>query len=77
MHKTIAVAIVWIIVAALPAPAMAAGTPPREGGLLPDIVLPVPDQPEQRDYLGLSTAGTFRIPDIRAGIVIIEVFSMY
>ena len=58
--------------------AVAGNQPPAEGGVLPDIVLPVPGDPAQREYLGLAAAeGTFKIPDIQAEVVIIEIFSMY
>jgi len=77
MRQTLSAMLVWIILAALPAPARVAETPPREGGVLPEIVLPVPEQADQRDYLGLSPGETFRLTDIRARIVIIEIFSMY
>ena len=51
--------------------------PPPEGGVLPDIVLTVPDTPKQKEYLGLNVQGTFKITEIKAEVVIIEVFSMY
>jgi hypothetical protein len=50
---------------------------PVEGGLLPDIVLKVPQSPAHREYLGLAAKKTFKIPDIKSEIVIIEIFSMY
>ena len=53
------------------------GLPPPEGGVLPDIVLTVPDNPKQQEYLELNDQGTFKIPEIKAEVVIIEVFSMY
>jgi len=52
-------------------------TPPAEGGVLPEIVLTVPESPEHREYLGLTGKKTFKIPDIESEIVIIEIFSMY
>jgi len=52
-------------------------SPPEKGGTFPDIVLPVPADPADRRYLGLPENGTFKIPDIKAGVVIIEVFNMY
>ena len=55
----------------------AATQPPPVGGVLPDIVLPVPDQPEHRTYLGIKDKQQFTIPEIDAPIVIVEVFSMY
>lgn len=55
----------------------AEGTPPPEGGTLPEISLPAPVQPEVQQYLGVADKGTFKLPGIRAEILIIEVFSMY
>ena len=51
--------------------------PPVEGGILPDIVLATPKSPEHQDYLGISEKNTFKIPEIKAEVVIIEIFSMY
>jgi hypothetical protein len=49
----------------------------QKGGQLPSIVLPIPKSAEERGYLGLSGSGTFKIPQIKADVVIIEIFSMY
>jgi thiol-disulfide isomerase/thioredoxin len=51
--------------------------PPSEGGFLPDIVLSVPQNSDQKKYLGLSGEATFTIPQINASVVIVEIFSMY
>ena len=51
--------------------------PPAEGGLLPPIDLGVPQSMEYRQYLGISGDKTFTIPEIKAEIVLIEIFSMY
>ncbi len=51
--------------------------PPPEGGVLPGIVLNVPENSELRQYLGVSDKKTFTIPEIKAEVVIIEIFSMY
>jgi hypothetical protein len=56
---------------------VAATQPPEEGGVLPDIVLPVPKSLEHQNYLGLPGSGNFKIPEIKAEVVIIEIFSMY
>jgi peroxiredoxin len=53
------------------------GAPPVEGGTLPEITIPMPESATDRDYLGLQGEGPFRIPDIKAQAVIIEIFSMY
>lgn len=55
----------------------AAGQPPPEGGVLPNIELPVPETPQHRQYLGLDQESVFSIPEIKAEVVIIEIFSMY
>jgi hypothetical protein len=55
----------------------AASQPPEEGGVLPGIVLTVPKNPEVQSYLGLTGKGKFEIPEIKAEVVIIEIFSMY
>jgi peroxiredoxin len=57
--------------------ALAAGKPPEKGEVLPVINLPIPKNPEERSYLGLSGSGLFKIPQIKARAVIVELFSMY
>ena len=56
---------------------MAKSTPPEKGEMLPDVTLAVPDNQVYRDYLGLSKGSAFKIPEIKATVVIIEIFSMY
>jgi thiol-disulfide isomerase/thioredoxin len=56
---------------------LAATVSPSKGDVLPKINLPIPKSPDENKYLGLSGVGTFRIPQIKAKIVIVEVFSMY
>jgi len=55
----------------------AAETIPSEGQAFPDLALPVPEKANEREYLGLEGKGTFRIKQIKADLVIIEIFSMY
>jgi thiol-disulfide isomerase/thioredoxin len=57
--------------------ASAVTKPPSEGDLLPEIVLTVPQILDQQKYLGLSSETTFTIPQIKASVVIVEIFSMY
>jgi peroxiredoxin len=56
-----------------------AGSPPAAGGVLPDIKLPIPKDSADKNYLGLGFFGfgSFKIPEIKARVVIIEIFSMY
>jgi hypothetical protein len=51
--------------------------PPAVGGTLPDFTLPAPKAPEDQKYLGLAGSGNFGISDIKAAVVIIEIFNMY
>jgi hypothetical protein len=51
--------------------------PPAVGGVLPEFTLSVPQNDMQRQYLGVAGKDRFTIPEIRADIVIIEIFSMY
>ena len=57
----------------------AASSPPVVGGTLPDITLAAPKDSVGKNYLdlGFFGFGTFKIPDIKAKVVIIEIFSMY
>jgi thiol-disulfide isomerase/thioredoxin len=58
-------------------PALAANKPPEKGEQLPGINLPIPQNPEERNYLGLSGSGFFKIPQIKTKVLIVEIFSMY
>ena len=51
--------------------------PPAVGGVLPEFTLPVPKSDEHQDYLGVGGKDAFSVPEIRADVVIIEIFSMY
>ena len=55
----------------------AASQPPAEGGKLPEIILAAPLDTELRQYLGVGGKETFTIPEIKAEVVLIEIFSMY
>jgi thiol-disulfide isomerase/thioredoxin len=59
--------------------ARTANSPPAVGGTLPDIKLPIPKDSAEKNYLdlGFFGFGTFKIPEIKAKLVIIEIFSMY
>lgn len=56
---------------------VAAKSPPQKGGVLPEIDLAVPKDTAHRSYLGVSSDGTFKIPQVKAEVVIIEIFNMY
>jgi peroxiredoxin len=78
MIKTILVWLTIIVaITVLSGVAIAENRPPQVGGFLPDIVLPVPQNLLHVEYLGIETKGSFKIPQIAADTVIIEIFSMY
>jgi len=54
--------------------------PPTVGAPLPDFSLPVPKDTADKNYLNISRSffsGSFRIPQISANVVILQIFSMY
>jgi len=60
--------------------AVQAAAPPAPGGVLPDFSLPVPKETADKNYLNISGSffsGSFKIPQIKANVVILQVFSMY
>jgi thiol-disulfide isomerase/thioredoxin len=77
--KRILIAFVLAVVFSLSIalPIFAADKPPQKGEKLPVISLPIPKNPAEKSYLGLSGEGSFKIPQIKAKVVIIEIFSMY
>ncbi len=69
-------AIPFLLLASASSP-FAANKVAEKGGVLPTINLPIPKNPDEKGYLGLSGDGSFRIPKIKAKVVIVELFSMY
>ena len=55
----------------------AAKSPPVKGEGLPEINLAIPLEHSDRNYLGLPSSGFFKIDEIKARVIIIEIFSMY
>jgi peroxiredoxin len=51
--------------------------PTIRGDALASIKLPVPQEPSAKSYLGLTGEGSFTISQIKAHVVIIEIFNMY
>jgi peroxiredoxin len=68
--------VVALFVSVLFASANASQTP-QAGEPLPDFELTIPENPQARTYLGLKEGGSFKVPQIKADVVIIEIFSMY
>lgn len=57
--------------------AWAGEQPPAVGGTLPDFTLAAPKAAQDQKYLGLTGPTDFKIGDIQAAVVIIEIFNMY
>jgi thiol-disulfide isomerase/thioredoxin len=74
MNQLAAVAIFAIV---FNAQSIGANSTPRKGGTLPTINLDVPKDPAHRSYLGFSGEGQFDILQIKAEVVIIQIFNMY
>jgi thiol-disulfide isomerase/thioredoxin len=77
--KTIPVGLASIIIflALFYSLAFGSNVPPVTGDVLPEVTMKVPQNAADRRYLGLEVNGFFTIPQIKAAIVIIEIFSMY
>ncbi len=50
---------------------------PLEGEAFPDISITPPENQNDIDYLGLKEKKSFKLAQIKADIVIVEIFSMY
>ncbi|EFK09656.1 antioxidant, AhpC/TSA family [delta proteobacterium NaphS2] len=57
--------------------AISAGGYPEKGGTLPPVILPVPENHAHKAYLSLSGGKTFVFKDIKAKVLMVEIFSMY
>jgi peroxiredoxin len=57
--------------------ALTASAPPKKGSVLPTITLPMPKDTADKNYLGLTGEGLFKISQVKAKAVVIEIFSMY
>ena len=77
MKKTSILLCILLFLALSIYPVYSYDNPLAEGKELPDIELTIPKNQEHQQYLGLTGEGTFKIPQIKAKVVIIEIFSMY
>lgn len=77
MKKTLITLIAALSFLMISYPSFGENAPPSEGGVLPKISLPVPGDEGYRKYLGLKVEGAFLVPQIKAKVVLIEIFSMY
>lgn len=51
--------------------------PPSKGDAFPEITLSIPQNAIEKDYLGIKGKGFFKVSQIQAKVVLIEIFSMY
>jgi len=81
MRKSAVLALMFVLFIAgfhiLIVESRAADTPPAEGAVLPDIKLPAIEKSEDIQYLGIKGDAPFKIPQVQAEVVIVEIFSMY
>jgi peroxiredoxin len=70
-------AIFSVFVFMIPPTLMAADQPPKVGDPLPDLSLTIPKDNADKTYLGISGSGSFKIAQLKAQVVILEIFSMY
>jgi hypothetical protein len=78
MGKTLQYFTLWIGIVFLTAGVSRADSrPPQVGGVLPQFSLSAPASGENQQYLGITGKDSFTIPEVRAQIVIIEIFNMY
>jgi peroxiredoxin len=66
-----------VSLAVLNAAPVAAEQPTIRGDVLASITLPVPQDQNAKNYLGFTGDGSFTISQIKAQVVIIEIFNMY
>jgi peroxiredoxin len=79
MNKNICLAVGLLLILGLTLPTFgqAAAAPPVKGEPFPAITLPIPKDAEEKNYLGLTGSGSFKITQVKAQAVLIEIYSMY
>jgi len=56
---------------------LAANKPSVSGDVIATIKLPVPENPDERKYIGLSGKHSFTIPQVKSDTIVIEICSLY
>jgi thiol-disulfide isomerase/thioredoxin len=77
MKRKISGSVFFLAVLMMTAICFAEINPPQVGGVFPEIELSKSANPADLKYLGLSGSGMFKIQQIKADVVIVEIFSMY
>jgi hypothetical protein len=71
-----ALALILLTFASPCVPALAAD-PPKPGQTLPPLAMSAPLKAEDRAYLGIGDAASFKLSDVKAGFVLFEVLGVY
>lgn len=67
----------FLLLSIIPITLVFAGSTPKGGETLPIIRLPAPNTLEEKNYLGISGQGPFKVSQIKASLLLIEIFSLY
>jgi peroxiredoxin len=49
----------------------------QKGDAFPEIALKTPSQPKDRTYLGISGGDQFKVKDLKAEVILVEIFDVY
>jgi len=77
MDKTAKYTLTIILFLAFSVQGIQAAECPATGGNFPDLTIAAPGTDIERNYLGLKEKAPFKVSQIRAEVVILEIFSMY
>ena len=55
---------------------LASASPIKAGDVLPEITLSTPEAASDQEYLGVSGGDSFKVTDIKADLVIVEIFGV-
>jgi hypothetical protein len=56
---------------------VALAAPPATGDTMPELILPVPQDPAGQEMLGVAGQSTFALADLKADLVFLEVIGVY
>jgi peroxiredoxin len=77
LNRVLILSVVVILSLTFHTTLFAANTSLMKGEKLPAINLPIPKNPNEKIYLGLSGDGVFKISQIKAQAVLIKIFNLY
>ena len=49
----------------------------KKGEIFPEVALKIPSQANDRTYLGISGGDLFKVKDLKAEVILVEVFDVY